>query len=407
MNLGECFRIALESLVANPLRSLLTLIGIVMGVTAIISVVAIINGLNLYVEEKIIRLGPSSFEINRFGIITNREDFLKAIRRNRPLRVSDAQAIKELCTYAELVGVKTGDQGRASHGGKQIQNVYMKGITPEILEVEPYEIASGRGIARDDEERSAPVTFIGSELADRLFGSLDPVGKRLKLRGRSFEVIGVGAPRGSTFGQSRDVYALIPLSTHRKVFGSRDSVGIVVRARGPHVVEEAMDECRVILRARHHLAYHDKDDFGMVNPEALNALWKNMSRTIFNVALFVVGISLVVGGIVIMNIMLVAVIERTPEIGVRKAAGARHRDIRRQFLTESAVLSAVGGIIGVSLAYGATLAIRNLSPFPASFPWWAPALALTISSSVGIFFGLYPAAKAARLNVIEALRSNG
>jgi putative ABC transport system permease protein len=187
--------------------------------------------------------------------------------------------------------------------------------------------------------------------------------------------------------------------------GSRESVSIVVRATSAEVVGAAMDEARVILRARHHLKYSEADDFGMVNPEALNALWQGMTRTIFQVAIFVVGISLVVGGIVIMNIMLVSVIERTAEIGVRKAAGARHRDIRRQFLTESAVLAAVGGLVGVLFAYGATVAIRELSPFPAAFPWWAPVLALSVSSVVGISFGLYPAAKAARLNPIEALRS--
>ena len=198
---------------------------------------------------------------------------------------------------------------------------------------------------------------------------------------------------------------LIPISTFRKNFGSRDSVAIVVRTRDPRYVEQAMDEVRVVLRARHHIRYSDPDDFGFINAEALNQLWTEMSRTIFQVALFVVGISLVVGGIVIMNIMLVSVIERTREIGVRKAIGARHRDIRRQFLIESAVLAAAGGLTGVCLAYGVTCAVRSFSPLPAVFPWWAPALALSISSGVGLFFGLYPAAKAAKLNPIEALRS--
>jgi putative ABC transport system permease protein len=405
VNFTEGLRIAVDSIIANPLRSFLTLLGIVMGVTAIIAVVAIINGLNLYVEDRIIRLGPSSFEINRFGIITNREQFLKAIRRNPVLEVADANALRDHMTLAEKIAVKVGDEADVKYGRRVLRSVWLRGITPEILEIEPYEIESGRGIAADDNDRAAMVAFLGADLADELFGALDPIGKEIKIHGRSFETVGVAARRGSVFGQSRDNYVTIPLSTFQKIHGRREPVAIVIRATSPAVVEEAMDEARVILRARHHLRYSEPDDFGIVNAEAMNALWRDMSSAIFNVALFVVGISLVVGGIVIMNIMLVSVIERTAEIGVRKAAGARHRDIRRQFLTESAVLAAAGGLIGLLLAYGATVAIRNFSPFPAAFPWWAPVLALTISSAVGITFGLYPAAKAARLNPIEALRS--
>jgi putative ABC transport system permease protein len=405
VNFTEGLRIALDSMIANPLRTFLTLLGVVMGVTAIIAVVAIINGLNIYVEERIIRLGPSSFEVNRFGIITNRDEWMKAIRRNKPLRMADVEAIREQCDLAEIVAAKVNGNSDVRYGSRTIRSIYMKGISPEILEVEPYEIAAGRGISTVDDEGAMTVAFIGQETAEQLFGSIDPIGKEVKLRGRSFEVVGVAAKRGSVFGHSRDNFVLIPIRTFQKVFGSRDSVAIVVRAFDARAVEEAMDQVRVVLRARHHLRYHDGDDFGIVSPEALNAMWQNMSRTIFQVALFVVGISLVVGGIVIMNIMLVAVIERTGEIGVRKAAGARHRDIRRQFLTESAVLAATGGMIGVALAYGATVAIRSFSPFPAAFPWWAPLLAVSISSAVGIFFGLWPAAKAARLNPIEALRS--
>ena len=404
MGLGEGVRLALESLVANPLRSFLTLLGIVMGVSAIIAVVAVIHGLNLYVEERIIRLGPSSFEVNRFGIITNHKDFREAIRRNPVLRVADGEAIAERCDLAEIVAMKGYAEANVRYSRRVVTMASIKGITPGILIVEPYEISAGRGIAEEDHQCAAPVAFVGSALSEALFGTLDPVGKEVKVNGRSFEVIGVGAERGSVFGQSRDNYVLVPLSTLHKMFGTRGPLSIVVRTRDAAEVEQAMDEVRVVLRARHHLRYDEEDDFGIINPEALNALWQRMSRTIFQVALFVVGISLVVGGIVIMNIMLVSVIERTREIGVRKAVGARHRDIRRQFLIESIVLACAGGLLGVGLAYGATVAIRTLSPFPAAFPWWAPLLAVSISSAVGIFFGLYPAAKAASLNPIEALR---
>ncbi len=405
MDLLEGFRIALWSLVANPLRSFLTLLGVIIGVAAIISVVAVINGLNLYVQEKIIFLGPGTFEVSRFGIITNHKQFLEAIRRNRDLRIADAEAIRDRCPLAEKVAVKVYGMGDVRFRGQTVRSTSLKGITHEILQIEQYELDSGRAIVEDDCDRAAAVAFLGADVAEELFGPIDPVGKEIKIQGRSFEVVGVGARRGSVFGQSRDNYVLLPISTYQKIYGSRATVSIVVRVADPRDLEVAMDETRAVLRARHHLRYQETDDFGFVSAEALNTLWKDMSRLIFQVALFVVGISLVVGGIVIMNIMLVSVIERTREIGLRKATGARHRDIRRQFLLESVVLAASGGLIGVAIAFLLTLAIRAFSPLPAAFPWWAPALALAISSAVGIFFGLYPAAKAARLNPIEALRS--
>jgi len=406
LNLTEGFRIAIASIIANPLRSFLTLLGIIIGVTAIIAVVAVINGLNLYVGEKIITLGPSSFEINRFGIITSRKQFLEAVRRNRILRLEDAIAIKERSGLAEMVAVKLNMEGVDIRAGSRIvQSSRIKAITHEIMLIENYELHAGRVITEDDVNVSAAVAFLGWDVAELLFSTMDPVGKEIKVRGRTFQVIGVGNARGSVFGQSRDNYVLIPISTFRKQFGSRESVNIVVRTQDPRDLDLAMDEARVVLRARHHLRYDDADDFGMVSAEAMNTLWRETSRAIFQVALFVVGISLVVGGIVIMNIMLVSVIERTREIGVRKAIGARQRDIRRQFLIESVVLAAAGGLIGVSAAFAITWLIRAISPLPAAFPWWAPALALGISSTVGITFGLYPAAKASRLNPIEALRS--
>jgi putative ABC transport system permease protein len=404
MNLVEGLRVSFESLIAHPLRSFLTLLGIVIGVCAIIAVTAVIHGLNVYVAERIIRLGPGSFEANRFGIITNRKGFLEAIRRNPPLKVADGNAVRERCPLAELVAMKTYGETDVRYQGRVARSASLKGITPEILVVEPYELAAGRAITEDDVSRAAALAFLGSDLAESLFGPIDPIGREVKVGGRSFEVVGVAAKRGAVFGQSRDNFVIVPISTFQKIFGSRESIAIVVRARDPAEVEQAMDEVRVVLRARHHLRHDEKDDFGIVHPEALNALWKNLSRTIFQVAVFIVGISLVVGGIVIMNIMLVSVIERTREIGVRKAVGARHRDIRRQFLIESAMLALAGGAIGLALAYAATAAIRGLSPLPAAFPWWAPLVALSISSAVGIFFGLYPASKAAGLNPIEALR---
>ncbi len=405
MNLLEGLRIAVWSLLANPLRSFLTLLGIIIGVVAIIATVAVINGLNIYVQEKLITLGPASFEVNRFGIITSHKEFLEAIRRNPDLKLPDADAVRERCSLLKMVGVKVSGQTDLRYRNRSVRSVYLKGITHEIMLIENYEVEAGRAVVEDDNSRSLAVAFIGSEIAEKLFGSVDPVGRTIKIRDRNFEVVGVGKKRGSVFGQSRDNYVVIPIYTFRKCFGTRESVQIVGRVESPELLDQGMDEARVVLRSRHHLRYTDLDDFGMVSAEGLNTLWRNLSRTIFQIALFVVGISLVVGGIVVMNIMLVSVIERTREIGLRKAVGARHRDIRRQFIMESAGLSATGGLIGVVISWIAVQAIAVFSPLPAVFPWWAPALAVSISAGVGIFFGLYPSRKAAGLNPIEALRS--
>jgi len=405
MNLLEGLRIAIWSLLANPLRSFLTLLGIIIGVTAIIATVAVINGLNLYVEEKMITLGPGSFEVNRFGIITSHRQYHEAILRNPELNLNDAEAIRDRCSLIWRMGVKVYHGAEVRYRNRTAQGVGLNGSTPELMRIEAYDVESGRLIQDEEDARAAWVAFIGADIADNLFGQLEAVGRQILVRGRRFEVIGVGARRGTVFGQSRDNYVVIPLSTFRKTFGSRDSVQIVCQVREPGDLEQAMDEVRVVLRSRHHLRYNDGDDFGFISADALNTLWKNLSQMIFQIALFVVGISLVVGGIVVMNIMLVSVVERTREIGLRKAIGARHRDIRRQFLMESVVLSAAGGLAGVLFAWMASLAIRFFTPLPAVFPLWAPLVAVSISAAVGIFFGLWPARKASLLNPIEALRS--
>jgi putative ABC transport system permease protein len=407
MTFAEAFRAAIWTLLANPLRSFLTLLGIIIGIAAIIAVIAVINGLNLYVAENLSDLGSGVFVISKFGIITNHDDFLEAIRRNRDLDLDDMEAIRERVPLAEVVAAEARATTPVRYRDQTVQDVAVGGITPDILEIEPYDVAAGRILGRVEVERAAAVVFLGSEVAEKLFGTLDPIGKKVKIRGRSMEVVGVAKKRGSVFGFSRDVYAKMPISTFHKIFGSRGSVNISVKSASLEMMDAAADQCRVVLRARHHLDYDDEDDFGIVNAEGINAVWKDLTRILFTVAIFVVGLSLVVGGIVIMNIMLVSVLERTREIGIRKAVGARQRDIRLQFLIESVILSCVGGAVGVSAAFAISWTLRTLSPLPAAFPAWAPVLAFVICSAIGIFFGLQPAAAAARLDPIEALRSEG
>jgi len=405
MNFLEGVRIALGALRANVLRSFLTLLGIIIGITSILLVISIINGLNLYVAENLSNFGPGVYVIQKFGIISNTDKFVDAVRRNRDLKPEDARAIEQACDLAERVAIEVHTRQDVSRGGEEVKDVDIGGIDPAIIDIEVYEVAEGRNLSDDENARAARSCFIGQDIVENVFGTIDPIGKTVRIRNQEFEVVGTAQKKGSVFGFSRDNFVKIPFNTFRKMFGSHRSVNISVKAVPGIPLQDSMDEARVVLRSRHHLRYDDDDDFGIVSAEGINDLWESLTRTIFLVAIFVVGISLVVGGIVIMNIMLVSVIERTREIGVRKAIGARNRDIQLQFLIESVTLSCVGGLIGVTAAFALTWLIRTFTPLPADFPLWAPLLAFGICALIGVFFGVHPARKAARLNPIDALRS--
>jgi len=401
----ESARLAVESIWANRLRSFLTLLGVIIGIAAIVATAAVIHGLNRYVSEKLSNLGKGVFVVQRFGIVTNRQDFLDAARRNRRLLPADARAIAERVPSAEVVGWEVHATTDLKHGDHEILDTDIGGVTPQVLEIEPYELAEGRVLMQHEEDRAAPVVFLGHDVADRLFPNSDPIGKEVRIGGTGLRVVGVAAKKGSFLGFSQDNYAKIPFSLHRKLFGSTRSINISVKAADAARMWETMDEVRAVMRARHHRRPAEPDDFGLLTSEGINDLWRNLTQTIFSVALFVVGISLVVGGIVIMNIMLVSVVERTREIGVRKAVGANQGDIVQQFLVESVLLSCVGGAIGVAIAYGASQLLATHTPLPAEFPPWAPPTAFGICTAIGIFFGIHPARRAARLDPIEALRS--
>jgi putative ABC transport system permease protein len=401
----EAGRLALESIWVNRLRSCLTLLGVIIGIAAIVATAAVIHGLNRYVSEKLSNLGKGVFVVQRFGIITNRQDFLDAARRNRRLVPTDARVVAERVPSAAVVAWEvhaTVDLKRDEH---EIQGTDIGGITPAILEIEPYEVAEGRVLMQHEEDHAAPVVFLGHDVAERLFPNSDPIGKQLRVGGAALTVVGTAAKKGSFLGFSQDNYAKIPFSLHRKLFGSARSINISVKSADAARMAETMDEVRAVMRARHHLRPAEPDDFGLLTAEGINDLWRNLTETIFRVALFVVGISLVVGGIVIMNIMLVAVVERTREIGVRKAVGASQRDIVQQFLVEAVLLSCVGGAIGVAIAYAASGLLAAWTPLPAEFPAWAPGVAFVVCTAIGVFFGIHPARRAARLDPIDALRA--
>jgi putative ABC transport system permease protein len=405
VNFVEAIRLALESIWANRLRSFLTLLGVIIGIAAITATWAVIQGLNTYVGEKLSNLGKGVFVVQRFGIVTNRQQFLDAARKNRKLEPADARLIAQRCETARAVGYEvhaTVDLRRDRH---EIRDVDVGGVTARLLEIEPYEVADGRLLAEHEELSGAPVCFVGHDVAQFLFPGLDPIGKELRVKGVPLQVVGLAAKKGSLFGVSQDNYVKIPFALHQKLFGSQRSINISVQAADDQRMDVTMDEVRSVLRARHHLQPGDPDDFAFLTAEGLNTLWGTLTGTIFAVAMFVVGISLVVGGIVIMNIMLVSVIERTREIGVRKAVGATQRDIVLQFLIESVLLSCLGGAIGIALAYGAAELLVAFTPLPARFPVWAPLVAFGICAMIGVFFGIHPARRAARLDPIEALRT--
>jgi putative ABC transport system permease protein len=406
MHVVEATRLAVESIWANRLRSFLTLLGVIIGIAAIISTFAVIQGLNAYVSEKLSNLGRGVFVVQRFGLITNRQEFLDAIRKNRKLGPADARAIAERCPSASAVAWEVHANVDLKRGAEELRDTDIGGITPTILEIEPYDVADGRTIAPHEEDSAAPVAFVGNDVVERLFPAVDPIGKEIRIKGVGVEIVGVAAKKGSFLGFSQDNFVKIPFSLHRKLFGAQRSINISVQTADGVDMAVAMEEVRAVLRARHHLEPNDPDDFRLVTAEGINDLWSRLTATIFSVAIFVVGISLVVGGIVIMNIMLVSVVERTREIGVRKAVGARQRDIVQQFLIESVLLSCLGGAIGILIAWGASAALAANTPLPARFPPWAPPAAFAICTLIGVFFGIHPARRAARLDPIEALRAD-
>jgi putative ABC transport system permease protein len=396
--------VALDSLRANKLRSFLTLLGITIGITSIIAVISLIQGMDRYWKTKVSNFGPNTFVVTQYPIITNFDKFLEAVRRNPEVHAADAERLRRFCTACEEVGVETHRSVRVHFGRQSLDTIDLGGMTPNILDIEGKKVETGRGFLEWEDEHSRPVTIIGADVADKLFPSLDPIGKEVQIDDKWYTVVGIGERRGSVFGFSQDNYVKVPLTTYEKNYGTRRTVNISVKAREGEM-QQAEDQVRLAMRTLHKLDYHDDDDFGIITSEGVNQLFATLTSTIFTVSLFVVGISLVVGGIVIMNIMLVSVVERTKEIGIRKAVGARQQDVVNQFLVESVVLCCAGGLAGVLIAAVISWLMATFTPMPSSFPLWAPLVAFALCTVIGVFFGIYPARRAGRLDPIEALRS--
>ena len=408
MNLSEAVAIAASSLWAHKLRSVLTLIGVVIGVAAVIAVVSLINGANQYVATKVFNLGADVFGVSyQPSIITNVDDWLEFQKRKR-LNWDDYLAIKELCKSCKEVGAAVGGRGRVEvrSGINSLKDTNLRAWTPQMSQLYDVDLVEGRHITDADLTSAASVCTVGMDLVENLLPGVDPVGKEIRWNNVPCQVIGIGKKQGTSLGTSLDNWIILPLTTYRKEFGSQsDSLRITARAGSADKIQDSVDEVRQIMRGRHHIAYGGKDDFAVETSDSFLSLWKDISSGFFVVMVGIASISLVVGGIVIMNIMLVSVTERTREIGVRKALGARRYDILLQFLIESSTIAVIGGAIGVLMGIIAAKLVSILTPFPAAVQFWSVLSGLIVALSVGLFFGTYPASKAARLDPVEALRS--
>lgn len=403
----ETLRLSLDALRAHKLRSFLTLLGVILAVTTLVAVMSVVAGLNFYVADRIANLGANVFVLNRFGIITSEDAWVKAQKR-------------PLVTHEELVNLRTGmrtagqvaallgNNSDVRYGNDLLENVNILGVSANYSDIRNVNVESGRFLTESDEEHHSPVCFIGADLVKKFFSNVDPIGKTIRAGSHAYEVVGVAAVIGSALGQSQDNFVLIPLETFSKEWGTqRDSLVLFIQAQNAEMMSASEDEARMLLRAWRHIPWDAADNFGIIGSDSIMGLWKSLTGNLFMVAVGLTAVFLVVGGIVIMNIMLASVTERTREIGLRRSLGARRKHIILQFVTESAVLAATGGLIGIILAYALVAVARALTSIPMRTPMSAVILSLTVSTAVGLFFGIYPAMRAAKLDPIEALRADG
>ena len=400
----ETLRIAATALRAHKMRSFLTLLGVIIGVMTVITVVAIISGLNNYISEKVFQLNPDVYAITQFGIITSREQWLEAVKR-KPIDWNDFEAVTERCGRCDIVGASMGTRSTAKRAAQKLTNIRTAGVTSNMAELQNLDIEAGRFFTDTEVRHSALVVVIGSDVRDEVFGRLDPIGRTMSVDGRPMTVIGLVAKQGSVLGNNQDKVMYMPITSWRKQFGNRDSIDVFVKATGGVPgVEASMDDVRMILRGRRRTAFRADDPFATVTAEALQMVWKSISAGLFSLMIFISGISLLVGGIVITNIMLVSVVERTREIGVRRAIGATRHNIRMQFLLEAILLALGGGIIGVLLGVAIAKSISTFGPLPTLVRPELVLAGLLIAVVTGVAAGLMPAVRASKLPPIEALR---
>jgi putative ABC transport system permease protein len=400
----EAAGLALSTIWASKLRSFMTVLGNIVAVTSIIAVVSLIQGLNAAVQDAILsQAGADSFSVQQFQISFSEDDFDRA-RANPRITAADAEAIKRYGPLVRAVVLESEGSGAITYRGKSIDTAAITGVSEEFAEFSTYNAERGRLMSASEVARAHPVAVIGWEIADRLFGAVDPLEKTVQIEGVHFRVVGVSAKRGTFLGRSQDAFAIIPLRQFQMIFGARRQLSLTVKPQDISQLDQAIDDATLAMRISRRLRPQQANNFGLFTSETFLSLYRQATNGIFAVLVGIVALSLVVGGIVIMNIMLMVVSERTREIGLRKALGARRSDILAQMLTESVVLSVIGGVIGVTLGAIFAAAVSYFSPITASLQPWSIVLGIGITAVVGLFFGLYPAARAASLDPIEALR---
>ncbi len=406
MTLLEAIRIALQSLWGSKLRSALTLLGVVISVAAVITVVTFVAGIQDYVAEKVFNLGADVFVVSKVTpVITNIDEFLEGQKR-KDLTLEDYEAVKEACKGCTLLGASTfNPTGHVKYEQQASSDTWVRGMTPGMVAIFDLDLSSGRMLTETDVDRRANIAVIGMDVVDNLMPGTDPLGKEIRVEGQPYQVVGVAKRQGKTLGQSRDNWVGIPITAYLKQFGSHTSIRISGKANGVGArLDAAMDEVRSVLRARRHDLPGAPDSFAAETNASFLSLWTNLSGTFFVAMIGIAAIALVVSGIVIMNIMLVTVTERTREIGIRKALGARRGDVLLQFLIESSTMALIGGALGVTLGIILAKGISALIGMPAPVKAWAIGAGLLVATSTGLFFGVYPARKAAILDPISALR---
>ena len=400
----DSIAIALQAIWANKLRSFMTVLGNIVAVTSIVTVVTLIQGMNGMVADAIVSdIGADSFTVQRRPPIFNEDDEERA--RNNPLiTIDEAEAIRRFSPLIASVAAQASQNASVSYRTEEVDNAQIQGVTSSYSDFSTFGVETGRMMSQVEVDRGQQVAMLGWGLADRLFGEINPLDKTIKIAGINFRVVGVSEQKGSFFGNSQDNYAVIPLGAYQRLFGARQSLQLMVKPTSTDLMPAAMDDATVALRVSRRLKPKEPDNFGILTSETILNLYRQVTSGIFAVLVGIVALSLVVGGIVIMNIMLMVVSERTREIGLRKALGAKRKDIMTQVLTESITLSTFGGLIGIGLGSLAATAIAAFTPLPARLEMWSVVLGIGITAAVGLFFGAYPASRAASLDPIEALR---
>ena len=405
---AEAAKVALFSLKSSKLRSFLTLLGIILATTTLIAVMSVIRGMDDYIANTVADMGVDGFRVRRMVMIGqwDPKKFLEMQRKNPQLTREEFDFIRRESKLLREVGMEISRQATTTFGSERVEGIELRGVSSNVGIITNTQVAQGRFLAESDDSRRTLSAVIGHEIKERFFPAVDPIGKTIEVQGRPFTVVGVAKEQGSVFGQSRDRFVIIPAETYFKMFGARTGIGYAALALDRNHLEQAQDEVRSLLRAWRHVRPGADDNFGIFSSDSLVAAWDRMTGAIAATAVAIVSVFMVVGGVVIMNIMLAVVTERTHEIGIRKSVGARRKDILNQFLVESSVLSATGGLIGVIIAWIVAVAVRSTTAVPMVVPLNAVFISVGLSTLVGLFFGIYPARQAARLDPIEALRAD-